>query len=507
MGGVAFIGMKWVRSYMASRLRRGISARALGPNEARVLYDGTVALCAAMLSLALDAAFVRHASPDGRLWCAMLVLAPILVTASLALGIYGRLRFSPGRVKALALALSVAIAAALAALISNDVPFALLWVAIAGGPIIVARLLLGIAQTARRTSLAVAVNDRGPVLVIGGAGYIGTHAVEQLLSAGHAVRVLDRLMYGRSSLSDFAANPRFSFVEGDAADISRLTEAMRGASAVVHLAGLVGDPACAVDPEFTRHTNIFVTRMVRAIAQSMGVRRFIFSSSCSVYGVSDDPVDELSRLTPVSLYAQTKIDSEGELLSNTPDDFFITILRFATVFGHSRRPRFDLVGNLFAAQAIEDGVITVVGPDQWRPFIHVRDLGRAIAETIDADPLVVQSQIFNVGDERLNTTILGLAKAVQAVAQTYRPVEITVTEDPADKRNYAVSFDKIQRTLGFRAQTSLEDGIRELIEKHRQGAYAHYREEAYSNVAMTRHALDRFHDPDELSRIYAPLSR
>jgi nucleoside-diphosphate-sugar epimerase len=137
----------------------------------------------------------------------------------------------------------------------------------------------------------------------------------------------------------------------------------------------------------------------------------------------------------------------------------------------------------------------------------VRDLGRAIAEVVDADPLVVQSQIFNVGDERLNTTILELAKAVQRVAVRYRPVDISVTEDPADKRNYMVSFTKIQRMLGFRAQTLLEDGVSELIDKHRSGAYAHYREEAYSNVAMTRRALERFHDPDELSRLYAPLAR
>jgi nucleoside-diphosphate-sugar epimerase len=499
--------MKWLRAYLASRGRRGISARALGPNEARVLYDATVTLSAGILALILDIGLVRHGPPGLRLTLAVLALPPTVITASLALGIYGWLRSSSGSLKAAVLVLAVFASAVLAALISGDLAFAQLWLAIAGGPIIVARVLLGIAQTQRRTPLTVAANDRGPVLVIGGAGYIGTHAVEQLLERGHAVRVLDRLMYGRSSLEDFASNSRFEFVEGDAADISRLTEAMRGVSAVVHLAGLVGDPACAVDPEFTRHTNIVVTRMVRAIAQSMGVRRFVFASSCSVYGVSDDAVDELSPLNPVSLYAQTKIDSENELLSNAPDNFFITILRFATVFGHSRRPRFDLVGNLFAAQAIEDGVITVVGPNQWRPFIHVRDLGRAIAETINADPLLVQSQIFNVGDSRLNTTILELARTVQRVALAYRPVEITVTEDPLDKRNYAVSFTKIQRMLGFRAQTLLEDGIRELIDEHRGGAYSHYREEAYSNLAMTRRALERFHDPDELSRIYAPLAR
>ena len=237
--------------------------------------------------------------------------------------------------------------------VTRDPAFVLAWLAVAAPPMILARLLLAVVNGSRRTLINVAVNDRGPVLVIGGAGYIGTHAVEQLLAPGHAVRVLDRLMYGDESLRDFVRHPRFEFIEGDAADISKLTVALRGASAVVHLAGLVGDPACAVDPEFTRHTNIVVTRMVRTVAYSMGIRRFVFASSCSVYGVSDDPVNELSPLSPVSLYAQTKIDSERELLSNVPDNFFTTILRFATVFGHSRRPRFDLVGEPVHSAGVE----------------------------------------------------------------------------------------------------------------------------------------------------------
>ena len=121
-------------------------------------------------------------------------------------------------------------------------------------------------------------------------------------------------MYGHDSLAPFVGHSNFELIEGDATDIARLSQALRNASAVIHLAGLVGDPACAVDPEFTRHTNIVATRMAKEVAQGLGIHRFIFASSCSVYGISDTEVREDDPLNPVSLYAQTKIDSEQELL-------------------------------------------------------------------------------------------------------------------------------------------------------------------------------------------------
>ena len=148
----------------------------------------------------------------------------------------------------------------------------------------------------------------------GGGGYIGTHVVEQLLAEGWRVRVLDRLLFGKAPLQDFLANPRFELVEGDATDILKLIEAMHGASAVVHLAGLVGDPACAVDESFTRHANVFATRLIKKAVPLLGVRRLVFASSCSVYGINSAEVNETSEVNPVSLYARTKVESERELL-------------------------------------------------------------------------------------------------------------------------------------------------------------------------------------------------
>ena len=347
------------------------------------------------------------------------------------------------------------------------------------------------------------------LVVIGGAGYIGSHVVAILLDNGYRVRVLDRLVYGRKPLEEFEGHRNLEILEGDVTDIAKLTAAIRGTSVVVHLAGLVGDPACAVDPEFTRHTNIIATRMAKDVANSMGVWRFIFASSCSVYGASDVCVKEGDKLKPVSLYAQTKIDSEEELLLSSKDDFFVTILRFATVFGHSRRPRFDLVANLFTAQAMTSGKLTVIGPEQQRPFVHVHDLARAILMTIRATPESVQNQIFNVGDSRLNMTILGLAKSIESTLSSSefgigREIEITVTESPDDPRNYKVSFEKIKRILGFKAETMMEAGVLEMAQHFANTDYDDYRSEIYSNIAMTKKSVDDFYDPIQASTLYAP---
>jgi len=491
-------------TYLKARRGRQLSIRTLGPNEARILYDAATGIVGLLATLAFCTWYLGGFSSGNSV--ALLLLPVLLLAFNLPLGIYSRLRTASGGVKALVLLAAVAAASVLAMLLGAPRAPVILWAVLIYPPLALARLLLGLPYSTNTTLRAIAVNQRGPVLVLGGAGYIGSHTVDLLLQAGQQVRVLDRLMYGRKSLAEFLGNKHFELVEGDATDIAKLTQAMRGVSAVVHLAGLVGDPACAVDAEFTRHTNIVATRMAKDVAYSLGVRRFVFASSCSVYGVSDQEVGESDELRPVSLYARTKLDSEKELLSTVRDDFFVTVLRFATVFGQSRRPRFDLVANLFTAQALTNGLITVTGPRQWRPFVHARDLARAIVMVLRADPRIIQSQTFNVGDKRLNMTILQLAEIVRDVCSRYRDVSIAVTEDAQDPRNYAVSFTKIKTLLGFEAETLMAPGIEELAEAFASGEYGNYREQIYSNAEMTLEALHRFQDPTESSRLYAPLS-
>jgi nucleoside-diphosphate-sugar epimerase len=496
--------LKQLQTYIRARLGRRLAPEALGPNEARIAYDFGISVIALIVSIGFCGLFLPQFEFSGQA-LSLLLLPILLLTFNWIFGIYSRLKTAPGRLKAAVLLASVLCACAVAyVLLRKPAPIAL-WGLIAYAPIALARLLLGLPHSRHKTLSSIAVNQRGPVLVIGGAGYIGSHTVDLLLQAGYAVRVLDRLMYGQQSLAPFLGRRDFELIEGDATDITKLTFAMKGASAVVHLAGLVGDPACAVDEQFTRHTNIVATRMAKDVAQSLGVHRFVFASSCSVYGMSDKEVSETDALNPVSMYAQTKIDSENELLYSGRDDFFVTVLRFATVFGHSPRPRFDLVGNLFTAQAMTDGLITVIGPHQWRPFIHVRDLGRAIVKVLKENPAIVQSQVFNVGDKRLNMTILQLAEVVQKVCSRYRDVQISVSDNLQDRRNYAVSFQKIKSLLGYEAATLLEEGIQEMVDNFHSGQYQHYREQIYSNVAMTKKALSQFQDPAEVSHLYAPL--
>ncbi|HEV1994051.1 MAG TPA: NAD(P)-dependent oxidoreductase [Candidatus Acidoferrum sp.] len=303
------------------------------------------------------------------------------------------------------------------------------------------------------------------VLVLGGAGYLGAVLVPQLLERGFRVRVLDSFLFGERSLDGVKLHQHFELVRGDVRDIAAVVQAMRGCDAVVHLAAIVGDSACEENKQLAMEVNRAATRMLVDVARGCGVRRFVFASSCSVYGASDLPVSEGSALAPLSLYAQTKVDSENILLAAKMDSLAPTVLRLGTLFGLSGRMRFDLVVNLFVARAVSTGRITVLNGEQWRPFLHVRDAGHAIVECLEAAPRAVSGEIFNVGTPSLNLQIRGLG---EAVARIIPSTTIDETEN-ADRRNYRVSFEKIQRTLGFQCQQSLEAGIKEMYGAIRSG--------------------------------------
>ena len=473
----------------------------LGPNQSRIAYDLAVTLVISVFVYAFISAFLDTKLPLAIFFSPLLILG-----FNAILGVYTKFRVGSGRVKTPVITTSIFLSAVMLMFFVPSAAAIVLWASLLWAPLVLPRIFLNFNTRIKSSFISAAVRGKGPVLVVGGAGYIGTHVVEQLLKEGIPVRLFDTFIYGKDSVEDFLRNPRFEIVEGNVTDIMKLTEAMSGASAVVHLAGLVGDPACAVDESFTRHTNVIATRMLKEVAISMGVPRFIFASSCSVYGANEDEVDESSELNPVSMYAHTKIDSERELLSQIDETFCVTILRFATVFGHSRRPRFDLVANLFTAQAFNEGKISVMGEDQWRPFIHVKDLARAVVMVIKAKNSTVHGQTFNVGDARLNMTIGTLGEEVQKVVSAEKPVEVIVQPNTADRRNYFVSFKKIKRALGYEASVMLKDGVKEMLEEFKKGSYHHYRDAIYSNLEMTRKALEDFRDPAHNSRLYGPLA-
>jgi nucleoside-diphosphate-sugar epimerase len=258
---------------------------------------------------------------------------------------------------------------------------------------------------------------------------------------------------------------------------------MSGMGAVIHLGGLVGDPACAVDPDLTVDINVTATKLVGEIAKARGVRRFIFASSCSVYGACDDTVDETSHFNPQSLYARSKVASEALLGALNGDGFSVTCLRFATVYGISGRTRFDLVANLLCAKAVRDGIITVFGADQWRPFIHVDDVAKAIVTTLTAPIERVAGEVFNVGSDAQNYTLGQLAALIQSQVPEAR---IISDDSTVDKRNYHVSFAKIRQQLGFEPAWTLERGIAQVVTLVRSNQVGHYSLPTYSNVLYLR---------------------
>lgn len=321
------------------------------------------------------------------------------------------------------------------------------------------------------------------VLVVGGAGYLGSALVPLLLERGYRVRVLDSLLFGEASLNSVRAHPEFELVAGDVRDIQAVVHAVKGCDAVIHLAAIVGDPACAENPQLAVEINRAATRMLLDVSRGHGIQRFLFASTCSVYGASDFLMDEHAQVTPISLYAQTKLDSEGLLLEAKSKDFHPSILRLATLFGLSPRPRFDLVVNLLTARAVRTGRITIFNGEQWRPFMHVRDAARAFLACLEVNNLaVVSGETFNAGCYLLNHRLTEIAEEIATIVPT---VEVEHIENE-DRRNYRVSFDKIHTRLGFACQLTLREGIQEIADMVRASEIHDFSADMFNNRAMVR---------------------
>jgi nucleoside-diphosphate-sugar epimerase len=317
------------------------------------------------------------------------------------------------------------------------------------------------------------------VLVIGGAGYIGSALLPYLLDKGYKVRLLDMLLYGTEPIEEFLNHPNLEVMQADFRLIDKVVEAIREVDAVVHLGGIVGDPACALDEELTVEINLMATRMIAEVAKGSGVGLFIFASTCSVYGASDQQLDERSELNPVSLYARSKIASEKVLLKMTSETFTPVILRFSTIYGLSGRTRFDLVINLLTAKALVDGEITIYGGDQWRPFLHVDDAARAIMLILDSPHDLVRNQVFNVGSNEQNYTIRQIGELIH---QQIPQAKIVNQSEVSDQRNYWVNFNKISGSLNFKPQWNVDDGVKQVIQALESGKVIDYQNAKYSNV-------------------------
>jgi nucleoside-diphosphate-sugar epimerase len=314
-----------------------------------------------------------------------------------------------------------------------------------------------------------------PTLVTGGSGYIGALLVHELQEAGREVRVLDSLLHGQEDIAAEQERSGVEVIRGDVRDTAARARALQGAEAVVHLAAIVGDPACALDPKVSDDVNVQATRALVADAQAAGVERLVFASTCSNYGRMEDPtvpIVEEGELRPVSLYAEQKVGMEQLILAGAPASgngsggngktnvTQPTCLRFATVYGVGRRMRFDLTVNEFTRELWADRELEVFGEQFWRPYIHVRDAARAVRTVLEAPTEKVAGEVFNAGRSGENYRKLDL---VEEIGRQIPRGKVSYVRRDEDPRDYKVSFDKIRSVLGFETLMTVPDGIAEVI--------------------------------------------
>jgi nucleoside-diphosphate-sugar epimerase len=302
------------------------------------------------------------------------------------------------------------------------------------------------------------------VLVTGGAGYIGTTLVPHLLEEGYQVRVLDRFYFGRDLLAPLTDEHGSSLelIRGDIREVG--DDIFDGIDVSIDLAGISNDPTCELNPELTRAINHRGSVRIGKAAARNGVDLHIFASSCSVYGHGEsEGLTENSEPNPLTLYAECKLEAEKELLQiGSETDLVVTAPRFATVFGLSRRMRFDLAINIMTKCAYLDGQIDVYGGGkQWRPFVHVHDVARALERIISADADTVANRRFNVGGDNLNYQIQNLAYTIRDVLPG---TEVEKVPTDPDLRTYNVSFERIRSELDFTPNHSVEDGVEEITD-------------------------------------------
>lgn len=300
------------------------------------------------------------------------------------------------------------------------------------------------------------------VLVTGGAGYIGIGTCAQLQESGRTVRVLDTLLHGQRRLADELAATGVEVQVGDVRDPAARAAALTGVDEVVHLAAIVGDPACARDPQHSHAVNVEGATALVTDAAAAGVQRFVFASTCSNYGRMADPtvpVTEDGELAPVSLYAEQKVGIEKMLLGGA-HGMVATCLRFATIYGVAPRMRFDLTVNEFTRDLWAGRHLEVFGEQFWRPYVHVRDAGRAVRAVLEQPVEIVGGQVFNVGRTDENYRKLDIVEAVTKAVPEGSVSYVARNEDP---RDYKVSFEKIARVLGFATTATVPEGIAEVI--------------------------------------------
>jgi len=297
------------------------------------------------------------------------------------------------------------------------------------------------------------------IVILGGSGYLGTTLCASLLAQSHEVLCIDCCWFGEEALNSFSNDRNFTLIKHDLRKLDDLETFLKNAYAVINLAGIVGDPACELDNAYAKTCNYQVAQKSAVISKRLGISRYLFASSCSVYGKTEhNRLTESSNTLPLSYYAQDKLDSEIAIKALASDDFHPTILRLSTLFGWSSRMRFDLVINLLTARASLAKPLRVFGGKQWRPFLHIKDASQAFEKILFSDLPIVSNQIFNVGSDQNNFRIIDVANLIARKIPT--TLELLKTE--TDQRDYRVDFSKIHQLLNFNSTITIENAIEEI---------------------------------------------
>ena len=319
------------------------------------------------------------------------------------------------------------------------------------------------------------------VCVTGGMGYVGSWMIPHLLAAGHKVTVYDLGWFGDGFLSKAGDNDNLKLIFGDIRDLPKLTNALQGIEAVIHLACVSNDHSCQLDEALSTSINSAAFEPMVVAAKKAKVKRFIYCSSSSVYGVSDAPdVFEDHPLVPLTLYNKYKGLCEPLLFKHQSDDFVCTIIRPATVCGYAPRMRFDLTVNIITAHAVLNNEITVFGGQQRRPNLHIKDMTECYKLLLVSPSEKIAGQIFNVGQQNMKVSeVADLAKRV--VEEEFGKNVGIETTASTDTRSYHINSDKIFHVLGFAPKFTVEDAIRDICVKFEQG----YWKDALTNPLYT----------------------
>ena len=303
------------------------------------------------------------------------------------------------------------------------------------------------------------------VLITGAGGYIGCRLVDYLQNKGYKIKALDRFFFGKERLQSVLKNSQIEVIEEDIRFFD--PGILKDVDIVIDLAALSNDPAGELDPVKTWSINYLGRFRVATLAKFIGVKRYIFPSSCSVYGFQEDVVAETSPVNPLTTYAKANYKAEVDIKRLADKNYCVIILRFATVYGYSPRMRFDLAINGMVRGFFKNGKIPILRDGtQYRPFVHVMDVCKAIHLAMEADDEKVNGEVFNVGSNEQNIQIFELAQRVASAIGVEFNYE---WYGFPDYRSYRVNFNKIKEVLNFHPEYTIEDGAREVYEALKSG--------------------------------------